>query len=140
MFLFENAFIVDVDRTFVGIIITILTATIIFGGVKRVAVASSVIIPMIVGLYLVVAIYVLFTNITDIPSMFSLIIKDAFGIEPAVGGTLGATMMMGIKRGLFSNEAGMGSAPNVAVTAEISHPIKQGLIQTLGVFTDTLLV
>jgi alanine or glycine:cation symporter, AGCS family len=137
-FAFENAF--HVDRAIVGIMITALTAIIIFGGVKRVAVASSIIVPVMAGLYLLVAIYVLLANITDVPSMFSLIIKDAFGIGPAVGGTLGAAVMMGIKRGLFSNEAGMGSAPNAAATAEVSHPVKQGLIQTLGVFTDTLLV
>jgi AGCS family alanine or glycine:cation symporter len=92
------------------------------------------------GIYLLIAIFVLITNITELPGMFALIIKNAFGLEQAVGGGIGAAIMMGIKRGLFSNEAGMGSAPNAAATAEVSHPVKQGLIQTLGVFTDTLLV
>ncbi|GMB08338.1 alanine/glycine:cation symporter family protein [Thermolongibacillus altinsuensis] len=137
-FAFENAF--QIDRAVVGAVITIMTAVIIFGGVKRVAVASSIIVPVMAGLYLLVTCYVLVIHIADIPAMFALIFKNAFGLEQAVGGGFGAAVMMGIKRGLFSNEAGMGSAPNAAATAEVSHPVKQGLIQTLGVFTDTLLV
>ncbi|HZG59993.1 MAG TPA: alanine/glycine:cation symporter family protein [Anoxybacillus sp.] len=137
-FAFENAF--NLDRTIVGVVITVLTAIIIFGGVQRIALASSIIVPLMAGLYLIVAFYVLIVNITELPAMFVLIFKNAFGLEQAVGGGVGAAIMMGIKRGLFSNEAGMGSAPNAAATAEVSHPAKQGLIQTLGVFTDTLLV
>jgi alanine or glycine:cation symporter, AGCS family len=137
-FAFENAF--QLNRTIVGIVITVLTAIVIFGGVQRIALASSIIVPMMAGIYLLIAIFVLITNIGELPGMFALIIKNAFGLEQAVGGGVGAAIMMGIKRGLFSNEAGMGSAPNAAATAEVSHPVKQGLIQTLGVFTDTLLV
>jgi alanine or glycine:cation symporter, AGCS family len=137
-FAFENAF--KLDRAIVGMIITVLTAVIIFGGIQRVALATSIIVPVMAGLYLLVAVYVLIVNITELPAMFVLIIKNAFGLEQAVGGGVGAAIMMGIKRGLFSNEAGMGSAPNAAATAEVAHPVKQGLIQTLGVFTDTLLV
>ncbi|MGX1902454.1 AGCS family alanine or glycine:cation symporter [Thermolongibacillus altinsuensis] len=137
-FAFENAF--HIDRAIVGAVIAIITAIIIFGGVKRVAAATSIIVPVMAGLYLLVTCYVLVVHIADIPAMFALIFKNAFGLEQAVGGGFGAAVMMGIKRGLFSNEAGMGSAPNAAATAEVSHPVKQGLIQTLGVFTDTLLV
>ena len=79
-------------------------------------------------------------NIQLIPHVFRLIVENAFGFEQVAGGGLGATMMNGIKRGLFSNEAGEGSAPNIAATASTTHPVKQGLIQSLGVFTDTLLV
>ena len=89
---------------------------------------------------MVLAIVVIIMNIGLIPHVFKLIMLDAFGIEKVVGGTIGATIMYGVKRGLFSNEAGEGSAPNVAATAAVSHPVKQGLIQALGVFTDTLLV
>lgn len=90
--------------------------------------------------YVIVALFVIFRNIGSIPSIFSLIIENAFGIKQVVGGGLGAAVLMGIKRGLFSNEAGMGSAPNAAATANVTHPAKQGLIQTLGVFTDTILI
>lgn len=90
--------------------------------------------------YIAVAIFTLIINITEIPSVIKLIFENAFGIKEFAGGTLGATMLMGIKRGLFSNEAGMGSSPNAAATADVTHPVKQGLIQTLGVFTDTILI
>ncbi|ASA95912.1 MULTISPECIES: alanine/glycine:cation symporter family protein [Anoxybacillus] len=137
-FAFEHAF--QMDRIVIGILLTVLTAFIIFGGVHRVAKASSIIVPVMAGLYLLTAFYVVLTNIAELPSVFALILKNAFGVEQAVGGGFGAAIMMGIKRGLFSNEAGMGSAPNAAATAEVSHPVKQGLIQTLGVFVDTLVV
>ena len=90
--------------------------------------------------YLILALYVVLANITIIPEVISTIVKGAFGIEQALGGTIGAAMMQGIKRGLFSNEAGEGSAPNAAATADVSHPVKQGLLQMLGVFTDTLVI
>jgi AGCS family alanine or glycine:cation symporter len=94
---------------------------------------------MAVG-YLLLAIVIIVMNIGLIPHVFKLIVLDAFGIEQIAGGGIGATIMNGVKRGLFSNEAGEGSAPNVAATASVTHPVKQGLIQALGVFTDTLLV
>ena len=94
---------------------------------------------MAVG-YVVLALVVIVMNIQLIPHVFRLIVENAFGFEQVAGGGLGATMMNGIKRGLFSNEAGEGSAPNIAATASTTHPVKQGLIQSLGVFTDTLLV
>ena len=135
---FQSSF--GFNKAIVGIVITILTAIIIFGGVNRVAKISSVIVPIMASAYILIALFVIAKNITAIPSLFALIFKNAFGIEQIVGGGIGAALMQGIKRGLFSNEAGMGSAPNAAATASVSHPAKQGLIQTLGVFTDTLII
>lgn len=135
---FNQAF--GLDRFWMGIILAILTAVIIFGGIKRIAHVSQVIVPIMAVLYLILAIFIVLTNLTEIPSMFTLIFKNAFGLQEVAGGGMGAAVMMGIKRGLFSNEAGMGSAPNAAATAAVTHPVKQGLIQTLGVFTDTILI
>ncbi|RJS62426.1 sodium:alanine symporter family protein [Bacillus sp. PK3_68] len=130
----------NVSKPIVGLVLCILTALIIFGGLKRIAHVTQVLVPVMAIVYILVALFVLIINITEIPAMFMLIIKNAFGMEEAVGGTLGAAVMNGIKRGLFSNEAGMGSAPNAAAAASVSHPVKQGLIQTLGVFVDTIVV
>ncbi|MBN8210215.1 alanine:cation symporter family protein [Bacillus sp. NTK071] len=135
---FENSF--DVNRWVLGAILTVATAIIIFGGVRRIAVVSQIIVPIMAGIYLLVAAYVLIVNFTEIPAMFALIFQHAFGFKEVTGGGVGAAMLLGIKRGLFSNEAGMGSAPNAAATADVSHPVKQGLIQALGVFVDTLLI
>lgn len=123
-----------------GIVLAAATGIIIFRGVKSIAKVSQIIVPVMATLYLVIALFVMITNLTEIPAVFALIFKSAFGLEQAAGGGIGAAMMMGIKRGLFSNEAGMGSAPNAAATATVSHPVKQGLIQALGVFVDTLLI
>lgn len=120
--------------------LTVLTVLVIFGGIQRIAKVCSYIIPFMAIGYLVVALWIIVTNITQIPAVMAIIVKNAFGIEQAAGGTLGMAVLMGFKRGIFSNEAGEGSAPNAAATAEVSHPVKQGLIQTLGVFTDTLIV
>lgn len=128
------------DPHLVGVLLCILSLTVIFGGIHRIAKVSSVIVPVMALGYLVLALYVVISHADMIPQVVSLIVKDAFGITQIAGGGLGATVMNGIKRGLFSNEAGEGSAPNVAATASTSHPVKQGLIQALGVFTDTLLV
>lgn len=126
--------------TWVGVVLVVLSLGIIFGGIHRIARVSSVLVPLMAIGYLLVALYVVLMNIRMIPDVFRLIIEDAFGVTQVAGGGIGATMMNGIKRGLFSNEAGEGSAPNVAATASTSHPVKQGLIQALGVFIDTLVV
>jgi len=123
-----------------GIVLTALSLVVIFGGIHRIARVSSVIVPFMAIGYLILALFVIFRHIDLIPQVFTLIFKDAFGISQIAGGGIAATLMNGIKRGLFSNEAGEGSAPNVAATASTSHPVKQGLIQALGVFTDTLVV
>ncbi|MBE6300735.1 MAG: alanine:cation symporter family protein [Parabacteroides distasonis] len=128
------------NPTIVGIVLTILTLAIIFGGIQRIAKVSSIIVPIMALGYVLLALFIVLFNITELPAVIKLIINSAFGWEQALGGSVGAALMMGIKRGLFSNEAGMGSAPNVAATASVTHPVKQGLIQTLGVFTDTLLI
>ena len=128
------------NKTVVGIILMILTLVIIIGGVQRIAKFSGVIVPIMAGLYILVALFIVVKNITLIPSIIVLIVKSAFGLNEFIGGTLGGIMLIGIKRGLFSNEAGMGSAPNAAATATVSHPVKQGLIQTLSVFNDTIII
>ncbi|MGG5462593.1 alanine/glycine:cation symporter family protein [Clostridium sp. B9] len=135
---FHSAF--GFSRLTIGIILAIITALVIFGGIHRVAKVSEIIVPILAVAYILIAIVVLLLNITELPSVLKLIVESAFGIKQLTAGGLGAAVMQGIKRGLFSNEAGMGSAPNAAATATVSHPVKQGLIQTLGVFTDTLLI
>ena len=135
---FEQAF--QADHTWVGIILTVLTLGIIFGGIQRIAKVSSIIVPVMALGYVLLALVIVALNITHLPDVIKLIVSSAFGWEQALGGGIGMALMQGIKRGLFSNEAGMGSAPNVAATADVSHPVKQGLIQTLGVFSDTLII
>jgi alanine or glycine:cation symporter, AGCS family len=130
----------DIKPAYVSIFLAVVTAVIIFGGIKRIAKVSEIIVPIMAGLYILIALFIVITNITELPGVFSMIFQSAFGVEEVAGGALGAAMMNGIKRGLFSNEAGMGSAPNAAAAADVSHPVKQGLIQSLGVFVDTLLI
>ena len=128
-----------VDRALVGLFLTVLAAVVIFGGLQRIAHLSSWLVPIMASLYLLLALVIVVLNITHIPAMFASIISQAFSPDAAVGG-IGAAILTGAKRGLFSNEAGMGSVPNAAATAFVSHPVKQGLVQALGVFVDTLLV
>ena len=135
---FEHAF--GWEHTVVGLVITVSTVLIIFGGVQRIARVSSILVPVMALGYVLLALFIVVLNITEIPAVIRLIVSHAFGWEQALGGGVGVALMQGIKRGLFSNEAGMGSAPNVAATAHVTHPVKQGLIQALGVFTDTLLI
>lgn len=124
----------------VAVGLTILTFGIIFGGIQRISKFASMVVPFMAIGYLLLAFYILIMNIGEVPHMFKLIIDSAFGLKQAAGGVLGMAIMQGVKRGLFSNEAGEGSAPNAAATASISHPVKQGLLQSLGVFTDTILI
>ena len=130
----------SIDPTWMGGTLAILSLAIVFGGIQRIAKVSSVLVPLMAVSYVLLALVIIVMNIQLIPHVFRLIVENAFGFEQVAGGGLGATMMNGIKRGLFSNEAGEGSAPNIAATASTTHPVKQGLIQSLGVFTDTLLV
>lgn len=123
-----------------GVVLMILTLVIVFGGIQRIARVSSVLVPIMAVGYFVLAVVIIFMNIRLVPHVFKVIIDSAFGLNQAVGGMAGAAIMNGVKRGLFSNEAGEGSAPNAAATASVTHPVKQGLIQSLGVFTDTLVV
>lgn len=129
-----------INPIFMGAFVTILTALIIFGGVKRIANFTQIIVPIMSIFYIILAFYIIATNLSGVPGAFASIVKSAFGIEQIAGGGIGAAIMNGVKRGLFSNEAGMGSAPNAAATANVSHPVKQGFVQLLGVFFDTLIV
>ncbi|MBQ3175269.1 MAG: alanine:cation symporter family protein [Bacteroidales bacterium] len=124
----------------IGVVTTILTIIVIFGGIQSIAKVSSVIVPIMAIGYVLIAFIIIIVNITQLPDVIKIIVSNAFGIEQAVGGGVGAALMQGIRRGLFSNEAGMGSAPHAAATANVSHPVKQGFIQALSVFTDTLLI
>lgn len=135
---FQTAF--GMDKLVIGIILAVVSGIIFFGGVQRVAKISEVIVPVLAVAYVFVTVLVLILNFTQIPAVIKLIVTNAFDISSFSSGAFGAMFIAGVKRGLFSNEAGMGSAPNAAATAEVSHPVKQGLIQTLGVFTDTLLI
>ncbi|MED3645537.1 sodium:alanine symporter family protein [Halalkalibacterium halodurans] len=135
---FEEAF--GFNSAVIGVVLAVVVGFVIFGGVKRIAKVSQVVVPVMAGFYLLLAAYVVIFNIGEVPAVFQLIVSSAFGLEQAIGGGIGAAIMNGVKRGLFSNEAGMGSAPVAAATADVSHPAKQGFIQTLGVFVDTLLI
>lgn len=135
---FDSAF--QIRPLYMGLAITLLTLIIIFGGIHRIAKINSILVPLMALGYILLALYIVLSNITRLPAVLELIIGNAFGFEQAIGGGVGAALMQGIKRGLFSNEAGMGSAPNAAATAHVTHPAKQGLIQALGVFTDTLVI
>ncbi|MCR6097787.1 alanine:cation symporter family protein [Salipaludibacillus agaradhaerens] len=130
----------NIPAGLVGVVIAVMMAFIIFGGVRRIAVVAEVIVPVFALTYIVVALIIMMMNITEIPAVFALIFNNAFGIEEVVGGGLGAVIMNGVQRGLFSNEAGMGSAPNAAATVYVKHPVKQGLIQSLSVLIDTLII
>lgn len=134
----EEAF--GLSPMLVAIILSVTALIIVFGGIHRIANVSSILVPIMALGYFILVVVIIIMNYELIPYVFKVIITNAFGLEQSVGGAIGATIMTGVKRGLFSNEAGEGSAPNVAATATVSHPVKQGLIQSLGVFTDTLLV
>ncbi|MCP1660463.1 AGCS family alanine or glycine:cation symporter [Neisseria perflava] len=132
------------DEHATGVALVILTAPIIFGGIRRVARWAEILVPLMAVLYLLMALYIMASNISMVPHVFELIFSTAFRFDAAGGGLLGGlisqTMMVGIKRGLYSNEAGQGSAPNAAAAAEVKHPVSQGMIQMLGVFVDTMIV
>jgi AGCS family alanine or glycine:cation symporter len=123
-----------------GASLTIIFALSIFGGVKRISRVSEVIVPIMAGSYLLIALVVIALNITEIPSLIGMIVTDAFNPSSAIGGGLGAVIMQGAKRGMFSNEAGLGSAPNVAAVAYVAHPIQQGIVQSFSVFIDTIIL
>lgn len=124
----------------VGVVLTVLTAFVIFGGVHRIGIISSTIVPIMAGAYICIGVYITLVNIEQLPHLFMLIFQEAFDFQAIFGGFAGSCIMYGMKRGLFSNEAGMGSAPNASATADVSHPVKQGLVQVISVFIDTILV
>ena len=124
----------------IGVILAIAFGAIVIGGAKRLSDVTKILVPVMGVIYVGVAFVVILMNIKNVPHMFQLIFANAFDFNAMFGGFTGSCIMFGVKRGLYSNEAGMGSAPNAAATADVSHPVKQGLVQMLSVFIDTLLI
>ncbi|QUX29546.1 alanine:cation symporter family protein [Nocardiopsis akebiae] len=124
----------------VGVVLVAVTAMVIFGGVRRIAQTAQALIPAFALIYLIMGIIIVGMNFERIPGMFTLIFEHAFGIREFAAAGLGTVIIQGVRRGMFSNEAGLGSAPNAAASASVTHPAKQGLVQTLGVYFDTLVV
>lgn len=133
---FEHSFV----PLIVGIILFVVALILFFGGTEKISWVSSVMVPVMAGLYIVLGLLIIILNVTEIPAMLVSIFQSAFDFKAIFGGFTGSCMVYGIKRGLFSNEAGMGSAPNASASAEVSHPVKQGLAQTISVYIDTLLI
>ena len=138
----ENSF--GIEAGVVGFFIAALTAAIIFGGIKRIAKFAEVVVPFMAIAYLLLGLVVIVLNITEVPSVLGDIVLSAFGLKEAAGGAIGFTvaqaLSQGLRRGLFSNEAGLGSAPNAAAAADVPHPTNQGYVQSLGVFVDTIII
>lgn len=138
MIALQTAFAIPPFAT--AIFLCIITSLVIFGGMKRIAQFTEFLVPIMATLYILTAIVVIVLHIQEVPAMLALIFHDAFSPQAAVGGGLGTAILTGVKRGLFSNEAGEGSIPNAAATADVTHPVKQGLVQSFGVYVDTWLV
>ncbi|MGI9523671.1 MAG: alanine/glycine:cation symporter family protein [Hyphomicrobiaceae bacterium] len=134
----ENSF--GLNRYITAALLTAGTGFIVFGGIQRIAKAADIIVPIMAIGYIFMALIVILLNITEIPSIIALIVKNALGFEEAVSGGMGAAIAQGLRRGLFSNEAGLGSAPNVAAAADVNHPVSQGITQSFSVFIDTILI
>lgn len=124
----------------IGLLLAAVTAMIVIGGMRRVAVVAQNLVPVMALIYLVVGLFVVLTNAQELPRVIDQMFTGAFDVQAIGGGAVGAAIINGVQRGMLSNEAGMGSVPNVAATSSVSHPVKQGLVQTLGVYFDTLLV
>ncbi len=129
-----------IDRMWTGIALSIIAGFIVFGGIQRIAKAADVIVPVMALGYISLCLLIILMNIAELPGIISTIVKNAFGFEEVVSGGMGAAIAQGLRRGLFSNEAGLGSAPNVAATADVPHPVTQGITQALSVFIDTILI
>ncbi|MBX3684795.1 MAG: alanine:cation symporter family protein [Rhodocyclaceae bacterium] len=129
-----------IDRLWTGIPLAIATGLIVYGGIHRIAKVADVIVPVMAVGYIFLALLVIVINIGELPRVLGSIFANAFGFEEAVSGGMGAALAQGLRRGLFSNEAGLGSAPNVAATADVRHPISQGITQSLSVFIDTFII
>jgi len=134
----NNSF--SIKPLFSGIILAVLLGLVIIGGIKGIAKVASIVTPFMALGYLIIALVVIFTHIDQVPAAFSAIFSGAFGIKPVAGGILGSTIMMGVKRGIFSNEAGQGGGAIVSASADVTHPAKQGLAQSFSVYVDTLLI
>lgn len=134
----QNAF--DIPVLYSGIALAVLLAVVFFGGIQRIAAVSDLLVPVKTLAYIAVTLYVIVTQIELVPGMLTTIVKSAFGLEPAFAGLLGSAIVMGVKRGVFANEAGLGSAPNVAAVAAVRHPASQGVVQAFSVFLDTFVI
>uniref|UniRef100_UPI0035B5A22D alanine/glycine:cation symporter family protein n=2 Tax=Dyadobacter frigoris TaxID=2576211 RepID=UPI0035B5A22D len=130
----------DIPVEMSGAVITVMLGLIIFGGVKRIGKVAEFVVPFMAGAYILMALIIIALNITQVPAVFALIIRSAFDMEPAFAGIFGMAVSWGVKRGIYSNEAGQGTAPHAAAAAEASHPAKQGLVQAFSVYVDTLFV
>ena len=135
---FQNSFLLD-KRITSGVVVFLL-ALIIFGGIRRIAKVAEIVTPFMAISYIIIAVFILVINFREIPDMFMLIIKSAFGAHEALSGIIGSAITMGVKRGIYSNEAGQGTAPHAAAAADVPHPADQGLVQAFSVYVDTLLV
>lgn len=133
-----NAF--DIPPFYTGIAVTVLCGLIIVGGVRRIGRMAEIVVPFMAGTYILMALIIIALNITKVPDVLTLILRSAFDLEPAFGGIFGMAISWGVKRGIYSNEAGLGTAPHAAAAAETSHPVKQGLVQAFSVYLDTFLV
>lgn len=129
-----------IDRVWTGIALALVTGLVVYGGIKRIAKVADVVVPIMAVGYLGMALLIILFNITEVPGVIVTIVENAFGFEEAVGGGMGAAVANGLRRGLFSNEAGLGSAPNVAAVAYVRHPVNQGIVQSLSVFIDTIII
>lgn len=129
-----------IDKWISGLVVCIILGSIIVGGVKRIAAAASFIVPFMAAGYLLVAVIIILLNIDKVPEVFSLIIRSAFGVDQTFGGMIGAAIAWGVKRGIYANEAGQGTGAHPAAAAEVSHPVKQGLVQAASVYLDTFLI
>ncbi len=142
----KNAFnisdlhLLGVDINVVGVFVVLALSLIIFGGVKRIGKVAEVVVPFMAVAYILMAIVIISLNITEVPNVIVLIFKSALGTEQAFAGILGLAISWGVKRGIYSNEAGQGTAPHAAAAAEVSHPVKQGLVQSFSVYIDTLFI
>ncbi len=134
----DNAF--GISPSITGIVVVVLLASVIFGGTKRLGSIAQVVVPFMAIAYILVAVIVIVVNIGQVPAMITLIFKSAFGAEQAFAGIIGLTVQWGVKRGIYSNEAGQGTGPQAAAAAEVSHPAIQGLVQAFAVYFDTLFV
>ncbi len=124
----------------VGLVLAVAAGFVIWGGVHRIGFISSVVVPVMACAYILMGLVTMIMHITELPAVLALIVKSAFDVKAIMGGLAGSAVVIGIKRGLFSNEAGMGSAPNASASAEVNHPVQQGLVQVISVFIDTLLI
>ncbi|SFH08276.1 alanine/glycine:cation symporter family protein [Pontibacter chinhatensis] len=134
----SNAF--QIPAAYTGGLVTLLLALIIIGGVKRIGKVAQIVVPFMAGVYILMSVVIILMNITEVPAMLGLIVRSAFDLEPAFAGVFGMAVSWGVKRGIYSNEAGQGTAPHAAAAAAVSHPAKQGLVQAFSVYVDTLFV